>query len=436
MTLPLAWAGGRRWRRSRSLRRAADRRRRSAGSSSAPSVTHDRVVVALRSTARAGTRPTAWRLRGRGGRGRRLAVTRVAFDPAATAAARGAADLRRRSPLPLLVGRWARGQGLLQRELADKAARRARDARAATRATRPRRSGRGSPPTSRSAVAGSLQTIVRQAGDAARAELRDGRRAPPRASRSPPSPAPPARRSPTSAACSACCATTASRRGSAAADAAALAVARTPSRATRRPSPRPLACAGARRGSAGGPPARRRRARRRRDSSSRSSGPRRRADGRARSALRCSWRAPAAGRGRARRVLAAVGAPERAARPRLVPARRHPRDGVRDLRDRRLRRAAPGARRARRLIAAGADAARRRLLSRRRRAPRCSAAWRCRGPSGAIVPRQPRAHARGGASKAAEIERSRAREARAAVTARARCASRASCTTRSRTTSA
>ena len=55
-----------------------------------------------------------------------VAATRVAFDPAAQSP-REALLTFAAVAAPVLVGRWARGQGLLQRELADKTARRARD---------------------------------------------------------------------------------------------------------------------------------------------------------------------------------------------------------------------------------------------------------------------------------------------------------------------
>ena len=81
---------------------------------------------------------------------RRSSPTRVAFDPAAQTPREALLTFAAVAG-PLLVGRWARGQGLLQRELADKArpasarprARRAPRRRGGARADRRRPPGRG-----------------------------------------------------------------------------------------------------------------------------------------------------------------------------------------------------------------------------------------------------------------------------------------------------
>ena len=83
----------------------------------------------------------SWRLAGAAGLVIMLAATRVAFDPAAQHP-RDALLTFAAVASPLLVGRWARGQTLLQRALAEKAARaarnRARDARHAAEHERAR----------------------------------------------------------------------------------------------------------------------------------------------------------------------------------------------------------------------------------------------------------------------------------------------------------
>ena len=87
-----------------------------------------------------------------------VAVTRVAFDPAAQAP-RDALLTFVAVATPLLVGRWASEQRLLQRELADRAARRAHNrARDALHAAEEERARIAA--DLQSAVAGGLQTIV------------------------------------------------------------------------------------------------------------------------------------------------------------------------------------------------------------------------------------------------------------------------------------
>jgi signal transduction histidine kinase len=95
-----------------------------------------------------------------------LAGVRVAFDPAVD----GAPDVALTfvvGQLPLLVGRWARGQDLLRRELADKAERlereRRRDAREAAEEERIRIAG-----DLQVAATGTLEAIARDARDVAR----------------------------------------------------------------------------------------------------------------------------------------------------------------------------------------------------------------------------------------------------------------------------
>ena len=150
-----------------------------------------------------------------------LAGTRVAFDPAASAP-RDALLTFLAVACPVLVGRWVRGQGLLQRELRAKVDREARDrARAARQAAEEERARIAA--DLQVAVAGGLARIASDA-DAAQAELGAAATAAPAA---PPRVRPPppglgwrrsaprrAPRWPTCGGCSACCATTASRRGS------------------------------------------------------------------------------------------------------------------------------------------------------------------------------------------------------------------------------
>ena len=140
-----------------------------------------------------------------------LAATRIAFDPAAQSP-REALLTCVAVATPLLIGRWARGQSLLQRELADRAARRARD-----RA----RDARHAAEEERARIAADLQVAVAEGLRDDRRPRRAAARAScgpatiaPRASGWPRSPAPPAPRSATCGACSACSATTARRRGS------------------------------------------------------------------------------------------------------------------------------------------------------------------------------------------------------------------------------
>jgi signal transduction histidine kinase len=95
-----------------------------------------------------------------------LAGTRVAFDPTVESPPDVVVTFVA-GQLPVLVGRWARGQELLRRELADKAARlereRRRDAREAAEEERMRIAG-----DLQVAVTGGLETITRDARDAAR----------------------------------------------------------------------------------------------------------------------------------------------------------------------------------------------------------------------------------------------------------------------------
>jgi signal transduction histidine kinase len=92
-----------------------------------------------------------------------LAVVRIAFDPAVDGAADVALTLVV-GQLPLLVGRWARGQELLRRELAAKAARlereRRRDAREAARDERMRIAA-----DLQAAASGTLEAIAREVRD-------------------------------------------------------------------------------------------------------------------------------------------------------------------------------------------------------------------------------------------------------------------------------
>lgn len=103
----------------------------------------------------------AWALVGAAGAAAGIAVTRIVFDPSAQEP-RQALLTFVAVTCPLVVGRWARGQGLLRRELADKVARRARDrerdARHAADDERARIAA-----DLQAAVAGGLRTI---AGDA------------------------------------------------------------------------------------------------------------------------------------------------------------------------------------------------------------------------------------------------------------------------------
>ena len=316
---------------------------------------------------------------------------------------------------PLLVGRWARGQGLLQRELADKTARRARDrARDARHAAEEERARIAA--DLQVAVAEGLGTIVGHAAPL-RGELRAGEH---RA----------ARERLADIAGTARAALGDVRR--------VLGVLRHDGEAPRLAPPRTDSrSAGA---ALRGPPPRR--------ASRRAARVRRRAARAGREALadrllaggrvrRRRDRARDLGaRGRAPLTAVAIAAPLlwRRRRPLAVAAAVLVAIGlqsslldldsfplgdilamvVRDLRDRRVRRAAPGA------GGAGADrrgrrGPRRGLLSGRRACPRCWAAWPCRGPSGASCAATATSRARGG-ERSLEIERSRAREARAAVT--------------------
>ena len=100
-----------------------------------------------------------------------LAATRIAFDPAAQSP-REALLTCVAVATPLLIGRWARGQRLLQRELADKTARRARDrARDARHAAEEERARIAA--DLQVAVAGGLGTIVGHT-EPLRNELRAG----------------------------------------------------------------------------------------------------------------------------------------------------------------------------------------------------------------------------------------------------------------------
>jgi signal transduction histidine kinase len=90
-----------------------------------------------------------------------ISVTRIVFDPAAQEAGQAVLTFVAVA-CPLLIGRWVRGQGLLQRELADEAARRererARDARHAAEEERARIAA-----DLQVAVAGGLRTIAGEA---------------------------------------------------------------------------------------------------------------------------------------------------------------------------------------------------------------------------------------------------------------------------------
>jgi signal transduction histidine kinase len=68
----------------------------------------------------------AWAFAGAAGAAAVIAVTRIVFDPSAQEP-RQALLTFVAVACPLVVGRWARGQGLLRRELVDRVARRARD---------------------------------------------------------------------------------------------------------------------------------------------------------------------------------------------------------------------------------------------------------------------------------------------------------------------
>ena len=113
----------------------------------------------------------SWRLAGAAGLAMVLAATRVLFDPAAQRPRDALLTLAAVAG-PLLVGRWTRGQTLLQRALAEKAARgardRARDARHAAEEERARIAA-----DLQVAVADALRTIL---GDAVtvRSRLRAG----------------------------------------------------------------------------------------------------------------------------------------------------------------------------------------------------------------------------------------------------------------------
>jgi signal transduction histidine kinase len=95
-----------------------------------------------------------------------LAGARIAFDPAVDGAPDAALTVVA-ALLPVLVGRWARGQDQLRRELADKAERlereRRRDAREAAEEERMRIAA-----DLQVAATGSLETIAREARDVAR----------------------------------------------------------------------------------------------------------------------------------------------------------------------------------------------------------------------------------------------------------------------------
>ncbi len=90
-----------------------------------------------------------------------LAVTRIAFDPAVETVGDAALTVFY-APLPLLIGRWVRGQALLHGELEEKAAQlereRERNARHAAEEERMRIAG-----DLQAAVTGNLTTIVHQA---------------------------------------------------------------------------------------------------------------------------------------------------------------------------------------------------------------------------------------------------------------------------------
>jgi signal transduction histidine kinase len=100
-----------------------------------------------------------------------LAATRVAFDPAA-GSPRDALLTGLAVACPLLVGRWVRGQGLLQRELLAKADREARDRdRAARQAAEEERARIAA--DLQVAVAGGLAAVARDADDV-KVQLRAG----------------------------------------------------------------------------------------------------------------------------------------------------------------------------------------------------------------------------------------------------------------------
>jgi signal transduction histidine kinase len=104
---------------------------------------------------------SAWELCGAAAAAAAIAVTRVVFDPAAQEPQQALLTFAAVA-CPLLVGRWVRGQGLLQRELADKAARRARDrARDARHAAEEERTRIAA--DLQVAVAGGLRMIARDA---------------------------------------------------------------------------------------------------------------------------------------------------------------------------------------------------------------------------------------------------------------------------------
>ena len=128
------------------------------------------VVLALLLYCAARYSTGAWALAGAAGAAVAVAVTRIAFDPAAQPP-REALMTFVAVAIPLVVGRWASGQRLLQRELADRAARRARDrARDAEHAAEEERARIAA--DLQSAVAGGLQAIADR-----RATLRDDLRA-------------------------------------------------------------------------------------------------------------------------------------------------------------------------------------------------------------------------------------------------------------------
>ena len=137
-------------------------------------------------------------------------VTRVVADPAAQSPGQAGLTLVAVS-LPLLVGRWVRGQALLQRGFVERAEQlerdRERDAQEAAEEERMRIAG-----DLEAAIAGRLQEIVHGADALPRAS---GPATTPRRARCwRASPRAPATRSPTCAGCSASCAGTARRRPS------------------------------------------------------------------------------------------------------------------------------------------------------------------------------------------------------------------------------
>src|SRR5262245_9175351 len=112
-----------------------------------------------------------WAFAGAAAAGVGVALTRIAFDPAAQGL-REAAMTFVAVATALMVGRWASGQRLLQRELADRAARRARDrARDAEHAAEEERARIAA--DLQSAVAGGLHAIATEAA-ALRDDLRAG----------------------------------------------------------------------------------------------------------------------------------------------------------------------------------------------------------------------------------------------------------------------